>query len=161
MHSGMEGDAFWHGGRCILAWRAMHSASHSPFCPRETNGLMLYTCLKMIRGPPEYREYPSSLNLFFAVQFKGNFGRTIAIYSLSPDRLECLFEARQQRVTAFLSYPLVSSANPHHSLPTSGRPFASSSTTNFVSIASSSTTEVSRAHAASLVEWSDGSPLAS
>ena len=25
MHSGMEGDAFWHGGRCILAWRAMHS----------------------------------------------------------------------------------------------------------------------------------------
>ena len=25
MHSGMEGDAFWHGGRCSLAWRVMHS----------------------------------------------------------------------------------------------------------------------------------------
>ena len=38
---------------------------------------------------------------------------------------------------------------------------ASSPATNFLGIASSPTTEVSRTHAASLAEWSDGSPLAS
>ena len=50
MHSGMEGDAFWHGGRCILAWRAMHSGMEGDaFC---NGGRCILTWRVMHFHPP-------------------------------------------------------------------------------------------------------------